>query len=106
MTLCLEHDREDGDGQQPYLVNLIDSPGHVDFSSEANEIMGSWSVSGGLGSLYIKCNPHDIIYSTIQIDIKHMIFSICVDCRWVTKTEMCKYNMLISMFNNILLNTV
>ena len=28
-----EHDSEDGKGHQPHLINLFDSPGHVDFSS-------------------------------------------------------------------------
>ena len=34
VTLFFEHDREDGEGPRPHLINLIDSPGHVDFSSE------------------------------------------------------------------------
>jgi len=34
VTLHFEFDEEDGRGPQPFLVNLIDSPGHVDFSSE------------------------------------------------------------------------
>ncbi|CEM25456.1 unnamed protein product [Vitrella brassicaformis CCMP3155] len=34
ISLYFEADLEDDKGQQPFLINLIDSPGHVDFSSE------------------------------------------------------------------------
>lgn len=34
VSLYFEHDDESGKGPQPHLINLIDSPGHVDFSSE------------------------------------------------------------------------
>merc|ERR1712232_907078 len=34
VTLYFEHDEEDGKGNVPHLINLVDSPGHVDFSSE------------------------------------------------------------------------
>jgi len=34
VSLYFEYDNEDGKGAQPHLINLIDSPGHVDFSSE------------------------------------------------------------------------
>jgi len=34
VSLYFEHDQDDGQGRQSHLINLIDSPGHVDFSSE------------------------------------------------------------------------
>merc|ERR1719230_1496152 len=34
VSLYFEMDKEDGNGPEPHLINLIDSPGHVDFSSE------------------------------------------------------------------------
>jgi len=34
VSLYFEYDSEDGKGSKPHLINLIDSPGHVDFSSE------------------------------------------------------------------------
>jgi len=34
VSLYFEHDEDDGKGVCPHLINLIDSPGHVDFSSE------------------------------------------------------------------------
>merc|ERR1719401_1136371 len=34
VSLYFEHDEDDGKGSTAHLINLIDSPGHVDFSSE------------------------------------------------------------------------
>merc|ERR1719183_540929 len=34
VSLYFEYDEEEGKGSEPHLINLIDSPGHVDFSSE------------------------------------------------------------------------
>ena len=34
VSLYFEYDQDDGKGAVPHLINLIDSPGHVDFSSE------------------------------------------------------------------------
>lgn len=36
ISLLYNHDAHDGSPRQPHLVNLIDSPGHIDFSSEVS----------------------------------------------------------------------
>jgi hypothetical protein len=51
VSLYFEHDEEDGKGAIPHLINLIDSPGHVDFSSEAP--MGHYDRGGLLGCWWI-----------------------------------------------------
>lgn len=43
VPLYFEHDAEDGTGAQGHLINLIDSPGHADLSSEADLVgVGCW----------------------------------------------------------------
>ena len=34
MSLYFESNYADGENKEPYLINLIDSPGHIDFSCE------------------------------------------------------------------------
>ena len=59
MPLYFEHD-EDGTGAQGHLINLIDSPGHADLSSEADP-------SGDSGDSVSGAGPSRRIWNLVRI---------------------------------------
>lgn len=67
VPLYFEHDAEDGTGAQGHLINLIDSPGHADLSSEADPSGDSGDSGGGSGGWLLGAGPSRRIWNFVRI---------------------------------------
>ncbi|CAE8683496.1 unnamed protein product [Polarella glacialis] len=108
VSLYFEYDQEEGAGLTPHLINLIDSPGHVDFSSE---VTAALRITDG-AMVVVDCiegcavQTETVLRQALQERVRPVLFMNKARPYSRFRNAMENVNVIISTYNDVLMGDV